>query len=199
MFGSMRGGPSGMGRGGVGPRGMRGMGGPPWMGGPGGMRGGFGPPGRRDRGPRARRGNVKAAILALLGERPMHGYEIIQELEERSGGVWRPSPGSVYPTLQMLEDEGLLTSETGDGKRRFSLTDEGRSRAESDPAGKPPWEEIAGGAESSAMRLREAAFQVGAAAMQVAHAGSDEQAQKTIDLLAETRRKIYAMLGEESG
>jgi DNA-binding PadR family transcriptional regulator len=162
------------------------------------MPGMWGPPGfGRGRGPRARRGNVRAAILSLLGERSMHGYEIIQELEERSGGVWRPSPGSVYPTLQMLEDQGLVAGEDADGKRRFSLTEEGRSEAGKSSSETPPWEEMAGGAESTSMRLRDAAFQVGAAAMQVAHAGSEEQADKAIDMLAETRRRLYAMLGED--
>ncbi len=81
-----------------------------WRGGrgPGRGRGPFGPGGPR-RGGRARRGDVRAAILALLGETPMHGYQIIQELETRSNGLWRPSPGSVYPTLQLFVDEGLVT------------------------------------------------------------------------------------------
>src|SRR6478736_4656246 len=79
---------------------------------------------RRGRGgPRARRGDVRAAILALLAEQPMHGYEMIKEIEERSGGYWRPSAGSIYPTLQLIEEEGLITGEESDGKRRFSLTD----------------------------------------------------------------------------
>src|SRR4030088_2746910 len=80
-----------------GPGGPGGPGGGPWQ--------GFGPFGR---GPRAGRGDVRAATLTLLGEGPMHGYQVIQELSERSGGMWRPSPGSVYPTLQLLEDEGLV-------------------------------------------------------------------------------------------
>ena len=112
-----------------------------------GHRGGFGPMGHghppfgppdflffgggrgRGRGRRSR-GNVRAAILALLAERPMHGYEMIQELETRTGGVWRPSPGSIYPTLQLLEEEGLIAGEDVDGRRRFALTDAGRPEAE---------------------------------------------------------------------
>jgi DNA-binding PadR family transcriptional regulator len=77
-------------------------------------------------GPRARRGDVRAAMLALLGDRPMHGYEMIQEIEERTGGAWSPSAGSIYPTLQLLEDEGLIEGTESDGKRRFTLTDSGR-------------------------------------------------------------------------
>ena len=173
------------------------------MGGPPGCRprwGGHGPPfAGRGRGRRARRGNVRAAIVILLGERPMHGYEIIQELEERSGGVWRPSPGSVYPMLHLLEDEGLVTSEAADGRRRFSLTDEGRAEAERQSSDKPPWDQVAEGADSSEVRLGRAAFGVGAAAMQVAHAGSKEQVATVLDVLAETRRRIYSVLAEEDG
>src|SRR5881275_2840711 len=110
-----------------------------WQRGPWGGFGPWGPPfgGRGGGGPRVRRGNVRAAVLALLTERPMHGYEMIQELEARTKGVWRPSAGSIYPTLQQLEDEGLVTVEESDGKRRFSLTDAGR--AEADRLGRPPW------------------------------------------------------------
>ena len=78
---------------------------------------------RGGRGARARRGDVRAAVLALLNDQPMHGYEMITEIEERSGGYWRPSAGSIYPTLQLLEDEGLIVGEESDGKRRFTLTD----------------------------------------------------------------------------
>ena len=93
--------------------------------GPGRGRRGRGGPGRR-----ARRGDVRAAVLALLVERPMHGYEMIQELEERTGGVWRPSPGAVYPALQLLEDQGLVTADETEGKRRYQLTEAGRTHAE---------------------------------------------------------------------
>src|SRR3977135_353153 len=78
--------------------------------------------GRGRGGPRARRGDVRAAVLALLAERPMHGYEMIKEVEERTGGAWTPSAGSIYPTLQMLEEADLIRGEESDGKRRFSLT-----------------------------------------------------------------------------
>src|SRR5262245_33583576 len=99
----------------------------PPMFGPGFGRGHWG--GGRGRGPRGgrrgRRGDVRTALLALLSERPMHGYEMIQQLDERTGGIWKPSPGSVYPTLQMLEDEGLVTSTQSEGRKLFTLTDEG--------------------------------------------------------------------------
>jgi len=148
-------------------------------------------------GHRARRGNVRAAILALLGERSMHGYEMIQELEARTGGQWRPSAGSIYPTLQLLEDEGLVSSEEVDGKRVFSLTDAGRKAADAESSAAPPWEEAAAGADSPLGRLRVAAVQLGAAAMQVGHAGSEDQISRAADLLTETRRRIYSILAEE--
>src|SRR5215218_4893726 len=87
---------------------------------------GFGPP----RGPRARRGDVRAALLVLLGEEPRNGYQLMQEIEQRSDGVWRPSPGSVYPALQQLEDEGLVRVAPGEGRKAFELTDEGRAHVE---------------------------------------------------------------------
>ena len=121
---------------------------------PGSMRGFLGP------GPRAGRGDIRAAILALLGESPMHGYQIMSELSERSGGVWRPSPGSVYPTLQVLQDEGLVSSaESEGGRRTFALTDDGRAAVETleTPA---PWEAVADETESSAVELRDLVHQV---------------------------------------
>ena len=169
----------------------------PWGGpfGPGGP--GFGPGfGRHHRGGRARRGNVRAAILALLAERPMHGYEMIQELTNRTGGVWRPSPGSVYPALQMLEDEGLISSQEAEGKRLFSLTEAGRAEAEQAPS-RAPWEEVAEGFDPTILKLRDTAFQVGAAVMQVATAGTEAQKAKALELLTEARRRIYSILAED--
>jgi DNA-binding PadR family transcriptional regulator len=147
------------------------------------------------RGPRARRGNVRAAILALLAERPMHGYEMIQELEARTNGVWRPSAGSIYPTLQQLEDEGLVSAEEAGGKRRFTLTAAGRAEAEN--LARPPWEEVADAAADHTSSLREAAFQLGAAVVQVGRTGSEDQIAKTQEILNDARRRIYSMLGEE--
>src|SRR5262245_40620136 len=90
---------------------------------------------------RVRRGDVRSAILALLDDRPMHGYEMIQELEERTGGRWTPSAGSIYPTLQLLEDEGLVTPEEVDGRKVYSLTDEGQKAAPARTDEARPWEE----------------------------------------------------------
>src|SRR4051812_34325932 len=78
---------------------------------------------------RMRRGDIRTAVLAILAEEPGHGYEIIQRLEAKSQGAWRPSPGSVYPMLQLLEDEGLVQSAERDGKRVFQITDAGRQEA----------------------------------------------------------------------
>jgi len=147
-------------------------------------------------GRRSRRGDVRAAILALLTERPMHGYEMIQEITERSGQFWRPSPGSVYPTLQLLADEGLITSTEGSGgKRRYELTDEGREAAQKQ-ATAPPWEEIAQDVDPNDVNLRNAIGQLMGATMQVAHAASGNQKQRAIEVLNEARREVYAILGE---
>ena len=156
------------------------------------------PRGRRHRhgygrgGPRARRGDV----LALLTERPMHGYEMIKELEERTGGIWRPSPGSIYPTLALLEDEGLVRSEESDGKRRFALTDEGRGQADA-REGVSPWDEVTAGVDPGEVRLRDAFLALRAAVRQVGMAGSKDQAERARDLLEETRKKVYAILAED--
>ena len=121
-------------------------------------------------GRRAGRGDVRVAILALLAEQPMHGYQVIQELTERTGGVWRPSPGSVYPTLQQLEDEDLVRETASEsGKRVYELTDTGREQAASSPA---PWSAVAGESEDALVALRDLAHQVLAASRQVAPAGS---------------------------
>lgn len=181
--------------------------GPGPRGGFGGFRG-FGPPfgpppfggpfGRGPRGGRARRGNVRIAILALLAERPMHGYEIIQELDSRTQGIWRPSAGSVYPTLQLLEDEGLVSSSEQDGKRSYSITDAGRAQLAERGDAPPPWEEVLEQVDPGAHQLREAGFQLAAAVGQVLHAGSARQQQQASEILAEARRRVYGLLAEET-
>jgi DNA-binding PadR family transcriptional regulator len=163
---------------------MAGMGGP----------GAFGPWGR---GPRARRGDMRISILALLAEKEMHGYQIIQELTDRSGGAWRPSPGSVYPTLQLLEDEGLVSGTEVEGRRVYALTDAGREVIADRPdSEKMPWEEAASGVGEGTQALREVTMQVGAAVWQVGGSGSPEQVQKAVAILEETRKKIYGILAE---
>jgi DNA-binding PadR family transcriptional regulator len=152
--------------------------------------------GHRGGGPRARRGDVRAAALALLSERPMHGYEMIQELQSRSGGVWRPSAGSIYPTLQLLEDEGLVAAEEIDGKRRFTLTAEGVAEAER-RTGRPPWEQVGEAANEPPARLRDAIVQLAGAVVQVVQTGNEDQIRRTLDILNDARRSIYTVLGED--
>lgn len=161
---------------------------------------GFGPGARGGRrggpGRRGRRGDVRAAILVLLAERPMHGYEMIQEIAERSQDLWRPSPGSVYPTLQLLVDEGLIVgSETEGSKRLFQLTEEGRAAAEKIET--PPWDEIADGVDPSHLNLRAAVGQLFGAVAQSAHAATPEQQQRIIEIVNNARREIYTVLSED--
>ncbi|BBY51131.1 hypothetical protein MARA_45990 [Mycolicibacterium arabiense] len=169
--------------------------------GPGGPGFGFGPGGRGGRrggprgGGRGRRGDVRAAILTLLVERPMHGYEMIQEINERSQQLWKPSPGSVYPTLQLLVDEGLIVSTESDGsKKLFELTDDGRATAEKIETA--PWDAITQDADPGAVNLRSAVGQLMGAVAQSAHAASPDQQQRVVDIVNNARREIYQILGE---
>jgi DNA-binding PadR family transcriptional regulator len=166
------------------------------MGGRGGRRGHGGPGGRRGHGPRrGRRGDVRAAILTLLAEQPRHGYEIIREIGERSGGFWKPSPGSIYPTLQMLADEDLVVSKDENGKKLFELTESGRAAAEQQ-TGTPPWEHFAEDVDPVEVDLRKAGATLAAAVVQVMRAGSASQQARVVDVLNEARRSIYTILGE---
>ncbi|WP_319457572.1 MULTISPECIES: PadR family transcriptional regulator [unclassified Mycobacterium] len=172
--------------------------------GPGGFDPGFGfgpggPRGGRRGGPRGggrgRRGDVRAAILKLLVDRPMHGYEMIQEINERSQGLWKPSPGSVYPTLQLLVDEDLIAGTESDGsKKLFELTDAGRAAAEKIETA--PWDEITEGADPGAVNLRSAVGQLMGAVRQSAFASTAEQQQRIVDIVNNARKEIYQILGE---
>jgi DNA-binding PadR family transcriptional regulator len=135
-------------------------------------------------------------VLALLAEKPMHGYEMIKEIEERSGGIWRPSAGSIYPTLQLLEESGLISGAEKEGKREFSLTEEGRRAAE-ERTGSLPWEQVSADADQHEVRLRESFFALRAAALQVGRAGSEDQRSRAREALDAARRQIYAILAEE--
>ncbi|HEY5136866.1 MAG TPA: PadR family transcriptional regulator [Candidatus Nanopelagicales bacterium] len=197
------GGPGGRGHG----RGTRwGMpgGGPgsgPWGAwGPGAGRGWpFGPEGGGPR-QRAGRGDVRSAILALLAEEPRHGYQIIQDITERSGGQWKPSPGSVYPALSALQDEGLVDDEKVEGRRVFSLTPAGRDHVESRS------EELAGVFDAFAAEdepddvtdLRQLLFGVGGAAVQVVSTGTPEQVAAARKVLQSARRDLYRLLADEA-
>ena len=163
--------------------GPRGFGGPPF--GPGGF------------GPRARRGDVRAALLVLLAEEPRNGYGLMQEIEARSNGAWRPSPGSVYPALSQLEDEGLVRAQESAGRRLFELTDAGRAYVteHADELG-TPWEQPGG--NENIGELRTLVFGVGAAVMQVVQAGTEAQVAEASKVLEETRRALYRILaGDE--
>lgn len=142
---------------------------------------------------RARRGDIRVAMLALLLERPMHGYEMITELNERTGGAWSPSPGSIYPKLQLLEDEGLIEGDDSDGKRRYRLTDAGRAKAE-ERQGPAPWEQVGAGMPQGVLALREAVGTLVPAVFQVAQVGDDAQRAAAVEVLADARRRIYELL-----
>jgi DNA-binding PadR family transcriptional regulator len=162
-------------------------------GGPFGFSRGGGP---RGRGRRARRGDIRTAALLLLAEEPRNGYQIMQEVRERSGDMWRPSPGSVYPTLAQLEDEGLIRTEEGDGRKLFVLTDEGRAVLAERGDGRPaPWEQTGEGA-GEAPELGRLMREVGFAFMQVIRTGSEGQLVSAREVLAGTRRDLYRILAD---
>jgi DNA-binding PadR family transcriptional regulator len=166
-------------------------GGPPF-GGPG-----FGGPFGGGRG-RRRRGDVRAALLTLLAEEPRNGYQLMQTIEERSGGRWRPSPGSVYPTLAQLEDEGLIRGIERDGTKLFELTDQGRAYVEQHGGDAAPWEEDEDAEGRSVPEIASLVVQIAKAAWQVAHEGDERQVEKACETLAETRRALYGILAEDS-
>ena len=160
---------------------------------------GGGPFGRPfPRGPRAARGDIRNAILALLRESPMHGYQIMQELEQRSHGTWKPSPGSVYPTIQSLEDEGLVASTPTDGKRVVVLTDVGRAYVDEHAASiGTPWDDVANDTGASFRTLRGLVGQVIGATHQVAQAGTPAQIEAAGKILGDTRRQLYQILAAD--
>jgi DNA-binding PadR family transcriptional regulator len=182
-------------------RGPRGGGG--YRGGPFGDFGAFGgfggPRGFRGHG-KARRGDIRTAALLLLAEEPRNGYAIMQEIEERSSGVWRPSPGSVYPALAQLEDEGLIRSEEVDGRKRFAITDAGRELLAARPADAPaPWDTLAGGVSQDVQELFGLMRQVGIAALQLVQTASESQLAEAKQVLSEARRAIYKILANGGG
>jgi DNA-binding PadR family transcriptional regulator len=182
-------GPGGFGAGAFGPGGFG-----PGMFGPGfpPRRGGGRRPGRGGR------GDVRAAILLLLSEGPMHGYQLIQQITERSGGVWTPSPGSVYPALAQLEDEGLVVLERVDGRNTASLTTAGTAHVEEhrDELG-APWDEASGAVTSEVHDLRGQLGSLMTAAQQVSHVGTAAQVAEASRLLTQTRKALYRLLADE--
>jgi DNA-binding PadR family transcriptional regulator len=196
----------------------------------GGSGGGWGPPGRRSgpppwlaglfglageeppRGPRARRGDVRVAILAVLADGPLNGYQVIQEISERTGGAWRPSPGSVYPTISQLEDEGLVEGDDERGRRTLRLSEHGRGYLDDHP------DEVAGVwapfAEGGARRreddpddeagapdftsLKPELGRVMNAVWQIITTGSDQQRRAAVGVLVEARRGLYRILADDA-
>ncbi|MDJ0456635.1 PadR family transcriptional regulator [Arthrobacter sp. NQ7] len=149
----------------------------------------------RRMGSRAGKGEVRAAVLALLAERPMHGYQIIREIEERSGGSWKPSAGSVYPTLQLLADEGSISAEESNGRKIYSLTEAGREEAAA-RHGAAPWDPAAA-ASGGVTSLPRAGMELAQAAAQVGRTGSAGQVQQAVAVLDEARRRLYAILAQD--
>ncbi|PFG29846.1 PadR family transcriptional regulator [Paramicrobacterium agarici] len=146
--------------------------------------------------PRMARGDVRAAVIALLAEKPMHGYQIISEISERSGGAWKPSAGSVYPTLQLLADEGLITAEEQGGRKTYSLTDAGIAESE-DAATRPaPWESAGQRTPHRIAALPKAGMELASATAQLARTGTSEQVEEGVAILEGARRKLYAILAE---
>jgi DNA-binding PadR family transcriptional regulator len=148
---------------------------------------------------RARRGAAALAVLTLLDERPMHGYELIGELDARSGGRWRPSSGTIYPALSKLEHRGLITSSEVDGKQQYSLTDDGRTvvakmhrdRTDDEPA---PWDDRPTGSRGD---LRGHLAELAGQARQIGRFGTAEQIERAGAVLNTAKRSLYAILAEE--
>jgi DNA-binding PadR family transcriptional regulator len=147
------------------------------------------------RGGMVRRGEIRPLILAALRDKPMHGYEVIQELEAQSGGRWRPSAGSIYPTLQQLSDEGLVTSEDLDGRRVYSLTETGRTAAAA-TAAPSPWAD-AESSDADGPDVRKLALQLVAAAMQVQKVGSPRAHLEATRILTDARKQLYRLLADD--
>ncbi len=167
----------------------------------GGSRGprGFGRP-RHGRGRRARRGDIRQAILLLLDEEPRNGYGLMQEIEARSGGAWRPSPGSVYPALSQLEDEGLVVPAEAEGRKSFALTDEGRQQVEENRERMATlWDSAGRGGSNELGDLRNSTKALAIAARQVAETGSDQQLKSAREVVDEARRRLYGILADQPG
>jgi DNA-binding PadR family transcriptional regulator len=148
--------------------------------------------------PKVKKGDVRAAALALLAEGPRNGYQIIQEIAERSHGIWRPSPGSVYPALQQLEDEGLIRANEDGGRRTYHLTDGGRAHVAEHYDGRAePWAVVAESVSEEMVDLRVLLGQVAMAMRQVAEAGTPAQHNAARKILADTRRALYRLLAED--
>lgn len=143
------------------------------------------------------RGDIRTAILAALTDAPMHGYQIIQAIETRTNGAWKPSPGSIYPTLQLLSDEGLVTAEQDGERKVYSLTDAGKEAAAESASGPLPWHSRMSADREERIALPKAGAKLAQAMSQVAHSGTPEQTERAIAIVDDARRKLYAILAEE--
>lgn len=146
------------------------------------------------------KGDVRTAVLGLLAEKPMHGYQIIQQIEERSGGSWKPSPGSVYPTLQLLADEGLIKAEESNGRKTYSLTEEGREVADAAAEKSAPWEGSSmrdSGHSGRTSALPKAGIDLAQAVAQVGRSGTPEQVKEAVAVLDDARRKLFSILAQD--
>lgn len=170
-------------------------------------RGGAGQRGHRgggaQRGGRARRGDVRLAVLGLLAEENMNGYQLIRALEERTGGAWRPSPGAIYPALAQLEDEGLIAPADG-GRKVFTLTEAGRAEVEQLGERVRPWQGVAEDLTAQTERglggtaeLWMALGQLGLATRAVGQAGDPDVTRAAVELLEESRRGLYRLLAQQ--
>ena len=191
-----------------GPRhGRRPGGPPPWLNEILGFVGGTQAP-QQQRGPKVRRGDVRTAIIDVLhrartADEPINGYQVIQEISELSNGEWRPSPGSVYPTIQQLQDEGLVESDDERGRRTIRLTDQGVTWAEEHGdelaavwapfalTEQPPSDQPAGHAD-----IKSEIGQVVSAVWQLVTQGSEQQRRAALDVLVDTRRRLYGILAD---
>jgi DNA-binding PadR family transcriptional regulator len=149
------------------------------------------------RGPRAKRGDIRAGILALLAEQPRNGYQIMQELEQRSRGMWRPSPGSVYPALQQLEDEGLVQAREEGTGRVYQLTEQGRQYVAQHASEAAPWDWATSETDEDAFELMGQIRHIAGALWQISNSGQPEQIAQARKVLSETRRALYAILSED--
>lgn len=186
-------------RGGFDPRGGFGPGGGPF--GPDGVPEGFdprfgGPQGRRGRGRgRAPRGDVRTAVLLLLAEEPMHGYQLMRTIAERTGGRWSPSPGAIYPTLSQLEDEGLVSVSQQGGRKLASLTDEGRAHVEENRGSwADPFPAAPTDGEENTVDLRTLTHELMGAVREVGRSASDAQVRAAAGILADAKRSLYRVL-----
>src|SRR3954451_4288094 len=158
----------------------------------------FGPWGRdmSFRRRRMRRGDVRAALLVLLAEEPRNGYGLMQEIEARSEGEWRPSPGSVYPALSQLEDEGLVRPEGEGNGRVYGLTETGRTYVDEHREELvEPWANLGGGGADK--DLRRALGELAGAAMMVARSGDQAHAEQALAILTDARKALYRLLAED--